>query len=307
MDRRNVIKAALCCAGANLLCSVVSMAGTGGQFKIRTNPDLKKRTFPLELRPFWLSTYESRLFFLRSMLDRLGKDTTVTIWNEAFQKPDGGLMQKILSEGWETYAAEEKVEKAVERVLEESNATLGEGISKDEARRLVEMDYFISMARKQFPTLEVKRDLNTYSSLHLRIDGIARLSEAMITSLGKQGELAIYDIIRARRAAQAASEREGAADVIKEYADSVRSKERDVYTAGLDAELVKVTKTEVVSRVKGCEWARYCTEHHPTVGYMIACSTDDAALRAMNDSLRMQRTSTIMEGGEVCDFRVYSV
>ena len=307
MDRRNVIEAALCCAGANLLCSAVSMAGTGGQVKIRTNPDLKKRTFPLELRPFWLSTYESRLFFLRSMLDRLGKDTTVRIWNQAFQKPDGGLMQKILSEGWEAHAAEEKVERAVERVLEESNAKPGEGLSKDEARTLVEMDYFISMARKQFPTLEVKRDLNTYFSLHLRIDGIARLSETMITILGKQGELAIYDIIRARRAAQAASEREGAAEVIKEYADSVGSKERDVYTAGLDEELVKVTKTEVVSRVKGCEWARYCTERHPTVGYMIACSTDDAALRAMNDSLRLQRTSTIMEGGEVCDFRVYSV
>ena len=32
-----------------------------------------------------------------------------------------------------------------------------------------------------------------------------------------------------------------------------------------------------------------------------------AALRASNDSMRMQRTSTIMEGGKLCDFRIYVV
>jgi len=41
------------------------------------------------------------------------------------------------------------------------------------------------------------------------------------------------------------------------------------------------------------------------VGYLVACSTDDAELRAVTDGLWMQRTSTIMEGGKLCDFRIY--
>jgi len=40
-------------------------------------------------------------------------------------------------------------------------------------------------------------------------------------------------------------------------------------------------------------------------GYLVACSTDDAELRAVTDGLWMQRTSTIMEGGKLCDFRIY--
>jgi hypothetical protein len=33
------------------------------------------------------------------------------------------------------------------------------------------------------------------------------------------------------------------------------------------------------------------------LGYLMACSTDEAAYRAFNDTLRLQRTSTSMEGG----------
>jgi hypothetical protein len=39
----------------------------------------------------------------------------------------------------------------------------------------------------------------------------------------------------------------------------------------------------------------------------MACSTDETAYRAFNENLRMQRTSTLMEGGEVCDFRIFAV
>ncbi len=58
--------------------------------------------------------------------------------------------------------------------------------------------------------------------------------------------------------------------------------------------------------VTQCEWARYFRERHPLVGYLMACSTDEAAYRAFNPALRLQRTSTLMEGGQVCDFRIYA-
>ena len=69
----------------------------------------------------------------------------------------------------------------------------------------------------------------------------------------------------------------------------------------------EATDTEVASRITACEWARYFRERHPSVGYLVSCSTDDAAVRAMNDKVRMRRTSTIMGGGRVCDFRIYAV
>jgi hypothetical protein len=40
------------------------------------------------------------------------------------------------------------------------------------------------------------------------------------------------------------------------------------------------------------------------VGNLVACSGDEASLKAANETLSMQRTSTIMEGAELCEFRV---
>jgi hypothetical protein len=139
------------------------------------------------------------------------------------------------------------------------------------------------------------------------MDGGARLVEAMIAGLGKEGELVAYDIIRAGREAGAAGRPQKVAEVLEEWAGAVDSEERNAFTAGLETELIKATETEVVLHVKACEWARYFTDRHPSVAYLVSCSTDDAALRVVNDTMRMQRTSTIMEGGEVCDFRVYTV
>jgi predicted ArsR family transcriptional regulator len=39
----------------------------------------------------------------------------------------------------------------------------------------------------------------------------------------------------------------------------------------------------------------------------MACSTDEAAYKAFNPSLRLQRTETIMEGSDKCDFRIFAV
>jgi predicted hydrocarbon binding protein len=83
--------------------------------------------------------------------------------------------------------------------------------------------------------------------------------------------------------------------------------EANLFTAGLDVERVGTSEREVVLKVTECAWARYFRERHPQVGYLMACSTDEVAYRAFNKRLRMQRTSTLMEGGKVCDFRIYAV
>ena len=80
-----------------------------------------------------------------------------------------------------------------------------------------------------------------------------------------------------------------------------------IYTTGVEETLVRATEEEVVLHVEACEWARYFRAYHPRVGYLLACSTDEAAYQAFNPRLRLQRTGTLMEGGTVCDFRVYAV
>jgi predicted hydrocarbon binding protein len=82
-------------------------------------------------------------------------------------------------------------------------------------------------------------------------------------------------------------------------------KEANLFTAGLEYEIIHASDREIVLHIKKCEWARYFHERHPQVGYLLACSTDEAAYRAFNCNLRMQRTTTLMEGGEVCDFKIY--
>ena len=79
-----------------------------------------------------------------------------------------------------------------------------------------------------------------------------------------------------------------------------------MFSAGLEVELVRGSEQEVVTRVKECEWARYYRERHPQVGFMLACSADNAAYESFNDRIRLQRTQTLMEGGAECDFRVYA-
>ena len=80
-----------------------------------------------------------------------------------------------------------------------------------------------------------------------------------------------------------------------------------MHTAGLEAELVSANDTEVLTHTKECEWVRYYRDRHPRVGYLMCCSTDAAAYRAINARLRLQRTATLMEGDSHCDFRVYAV
>jgi pimeloyl-ACP methyl ester carboxylesterase len=154
------------------------------------------------------------------------------------------------------------------------------------------------------PTLALWREMTAYEALHLACDGPARLVEALIRSYGTQGKLMAYDVLRAERI-EAGSGRTGSvAEFIADF--TAQPREANLFTAGLTTEVMHVSEHEVLLHVHECEWARYYRERHPQVGYLMACSTDEAAYRAFNDSLRLQRTSTLMEGGLVCDFRIYS-
>jgi len=313
MNRRDVLRTGFCLLGGACLAVKRSLAANSGDRpalpRVPANLDLRQRTYDLQLAPGWKSTVDSRLFWLESMLRRLGRDVALAIWSEAFRVPDDGLMAATLAAGWEPSADQADPPIVIEDLIAPRFASPVEGVATSEAHALVMMDAGVRLPLEKFPSLKVKRQITAYDTLHLLLDGMARLAATMASQLGKEGELLAYDFCRDGRIgrAAAAGQNQAADEVLKEWADQEQSAAPTIFSAGLDDELVRASDTEVILHVRACEWARYFRERHPSVGYLVACSTDEAELRAVTDGLRMQRTSTIMEGGKVCDFRVYKV
>jgi hypothetical protein len=173
------------------------------------------------------------------------------------------------------------------------------------ASKLLEQVFPLPALRDAFPSLDRSRSITAYHALHLLHHGVARLSERLIDRLGKQGELIAYDVIRMYREQQASRQKTGVAEFLRSF--SRIPSEPDIFSAGTSLQVIKTTSTEVLTKVTECEWARYFSDRHPRVGYLVACSTDEASYRAVNSKLRLQRTTTLMEGGDSCDFRVYSI
>jgi hypothetical protein len=272
-----------------------------------------QRTFPLVLKPLFNRVLSGYAFWWKHLTERIGRDEAVAVWQAAFQRYELPLLESILASGW------------VPVEPPESGPSCGDGeptvvaadTTSGESERLPDPETVamtgeappIRQIRSRFADLNAQRETTAYEALHLYAHGPALLAEALLDRHGKEGELIAYDILRARTAASAPP---GGVSVreFMERADKAMNPEpgtRDIFAAGLDAETVSASPTEHVSRVRHCEWARYFREKHPRVGYLVACSTDEVFARASNTALRLQRTSTLMEGGEFCDFRYYAV
>lgn len=179
------------------------------------------------------------------------------------------------------------------------------GLSHAEVRNIIENTPPIAQIRQLFSLDTMEREITAYEALHLRFDGAARLAEALIETYGKQGEFIVYDLMVEGRLIAGKEKTGSVEEFIEDF--TARPDTPTLYTAGLETELIRKTKREAVMYVRECEWARYFQERHPRVGYLMACSTDEVAYKAFNQSLRMQRAHTLMEGGEKCDFRIYAV
>jgi hypothetical protein len=151
----------------------------------------------------------------------------------------------------------------------------------------------------------VEKEISTYDALHLRFDGLSYLAESLIAKYSKEGELIVYDLMVEGRILSGAGETGSVEGFIENFISEPESP--NIFSAGLEMELIEKSKREAVIYIRECEWARYFQEHHPQVGYMMACSTDEVGVKAYNQSLRLQRTGTIMEGSNKCDFRIYAV
>lgn len=270
----------------------------------------RERTFGLRLADEFEYHYWHYLHWLKHLLERLGREPTLALWADAFQAYDQGLLQRILSAGWEEVDNDEaeEIEGSLSGILDDLFSLPVEDVTMGEAQTVLENTPPFRQIRKRFPSLKMERQTTTYEALHLFRDALALLAEALIDRYGKQGEFLIYDALleewpRSQEPRMS----------VEEYLSrrlvrfSSEPDEPSMFTAGLEVEVVRGSEKEVVTRVTACEWARYYRERHPRVGYLLGCSLDNAAYRSFNDRLRLQRTTTLMEGGTECDFRVYAV
>ena len=266
----------------------------------------RQRKFPLVLQPLVARITGGYSFWLKHLVERLGSENARRLWADAFVKYDLKFLDSIISSGWTEIKPVDSPEEMKTPDVFGNYVGIGEqGMSVSEAKSIVDDTPPLQQISNTFPDLNVQRDTTTYETLHLYAHGLALISETLIDRFGKQGELIAYDILHA-----------GRSDLGKRMGGTVedyfRQSEEEldkpgVYSAGLEIEKVSSSDHESVIRVKECEWARYFKERHPGVGFLVACSTDEAYIRGFNPSLRMQRTSTLMEGGQFCDFLFYVI
>jgi hypothetical protein len=271
------------------------------------NVPCEERRFPQLLKALVQRVESTYAFWMKHLVERLGSTATRKLWGEASAKYDIGFLDQILASGWSRVDESESEEGSsmASAVLGSCLGAGPEGMQPCEARALIDAMPPLSQVREMFPNLNVQRETTAYEALHLYIHGLALLTEALIDDFGKQGELIAYDIVRSGRESMGRRIGGTVTDFMCRLEKDLHA--QGIYAAGLDVETVAASPTEHVSRVKHCEWARYFRERHPSVGYLVACSADESFGRGYNESLRMQRTSTIMEGGSECDFRWYSV
>jgi hypothetical protein len=234
-------------------------------------------------------------------------ENTSMVWEDTFTDYDDKLLLDMFSSEWHQVELN-----GANSVLDKINGLLTEFISKTnlkiperEVRNIIENTPPIFQIKNLFSTDTVEREISAYDALHLRFDGLAFLAESLIERYGKQGELIVYDLMVESRLASDQGKRGRIDQFITNF--TAQPDKPDIFTAGLEIEHLFETKNEVKVNVLECEWARYFRERHPEVGYLMACSTDEIAYKTYNKRLRLQRTKTIMEGAEICDFWIYAI
>ena len=197
-----------------------------------------KRVFPLRLAGWLAACCASYLHWLRHLLERLGHDFTLAVWQDVYQDYDDELLLRILTTGWNEVAQDESadVEETIGELLPRVFPLPIEGVSPEKARQLVEKMPLISQVKQTFPSLNVWRESTAYEALHLRLDGLARLAEALLRFHGKQGELIAYDVLREERVSAGGGRTGSVADFIADFTSE--PEEANLFTAGLEMERV---------------------------------------------------------------------
>ena len=268
-----------------------------------------QRTFPLQLAPAYVAHYALSLHFLKMMLERLGEPAALDTWRQAFEGADDELFYRTLEQGWqvEPGSMAGEVEASLAGLLVHLFRQPVQGVSAEQAGELVDKAPPFAQLTERFPMLNAQRTSTTYDALHLFRHGLARLAETLIERYGKAGEYLVLETMLREIASRPVQETspEEFFDLCSSWYNP-EAETPTISSAGQELELKRTGENELTMRVTACEWARYYRERHPRVGYLMACSTDAAYFQSYHPDIRLQRTTTLMEGEDHCDFRIYT-
>ncbi len=276
---------------------------------MRNAPPCRQRGYPIELAADFCEQYRFRLHLLKYLWERLGRESALAVWTAAPQGSDE-LTERILAADWQPTPTEHRidVEAFITRAVAELFPIGLEGLDAARARAMVDAMAPFPALRARFGDLNVTRAISSYETIHLFFHDIARLAETLIELHGKRGELIAYDAMLFAQVIDQ-KERLDASEYLQ--AKHVRFQkgfaDPNLFTAGLERRIVRASDKELVWQVTQCEWARYFREHHPKVGSIISCTTDHALYGSHNPKIRLQLTSTLMEGDGACNFRLYAI
>ena len=183
-----------------------------------------KRVFPFRLASWLPTRYASYLHWLSHLLERLGHDCTLSLWQDVCQDYDDELLLRILRTGWNDVAQDRviDVEESIAALFPRFFPVAIEGVSEEKARQLVEKMPPINQLKQTFPSLNVWKETTAYEALHLSFDGFALLTEALMRFHGKQGELIAYDLLREGRIKAGGGKTGSAAEFISDFTLPVR-------------------------------------------------------------------------------------
>jgi hypothetical protein len=251
----------------------------------------------------YVRCFKSYAQWLRHILERLGRDAALQVWRRAFQDREDELLCASLSTGWQpTEENEIDLEAQISDILSAQFPSPIQGMAAQEARQLIEDSKPFRQIKRQLESLQVTKEMGTYEAIHLRRGGLSTLAESLIDLHGKQGEYIAYDAMLYPIIWQCAAQMD-AVEFLGMF--GTKPAPSTIQGAGLEVDIIQPSDGEVLIYIKECEWARYYREHHPRVGYLMACSMDHASYRAVNPRVHTQRTKTLMEDSEPCDFRIY--
>ena len=275
----------------------------------------RQRTYPIRLAEDYCEQYRFRLHWLKYLLERMGQGPALALWDAALRRAAVAteldkLTEQIISGDWQPVAAANRLD--VEDLIASSVAELFpvafEGLDAAKARSMIDAMPPFAALRARFGDLNVTRQISSYDTIHLFYHDIARLAEKLIETHGKRGELIAYDAMLFAQVIDQKERLDAGAYLRAKHARFQKGfEDPTIFTAGLERKIVRASDKELVWQVTQCEWARYFRQHHPTVGSIVSCTTDHALYGSHNRSIRLQLTSTLMEGSGVCNFRLYSI
>jgi hypothetical protein len=275
-----------------------------------SSPPCRNRVFSLKLAEFYGEHYRISMRWLAHFLDRMGKDITLALWADAFphslQDP---LLEEVLAKDWSPVepGAQIDIAAVTDTILRDIFPEPIQGVDAVQARQLINKMLPFSLMLERDIDWNVMREATSYEAFHMHYHGLALLTETLIDRFGRRGELIAYDANILSCVLDQHKRQPTDEYLLGKYERFKRGyDEPDINTAALDRHLVRGTDKELVWEVRQCEWARYFHQHHPRVGVLLACSKDHAEYGSFNENIRLQLTSTIMEGDAACNFRLYT-